>query len=140
MQRKFQIVVVEDNEPDVFLVREALQLAGLDFELHAVDNGENAVEFIDKVEGDDTLPRPDLVLLDLNLPKKGGGLVLERVRRSPTCGHVPVVVLTSSDSPQDKAQAARLGATQYFRKPSRLEEFMKLGPLVRELLDPEQAG
>jgi CheY-like chemotaxis protein len=56
------------------------------------------------------------------------------VRQSPRCGQIPVVILTSSDSQRDKAQAADLNATGYFRKPSRLDEFMKLGPYVRDLL------
>jgi len=82
-----------------------------------------------------------LFLLDLNLPKKSGGQVLERVRQSVRCGAVPVVILTSSDSNKDKAQAANLKATGYFRKPSRLDEFMKLGPYLRDLLtNPPQAN
>jgi CheY-like chemotaxis protein len=75
-----------------------------------------------------------LFLLDLNLPKKSGGQILERVRQSPTCAQVPVVILTSSDSQRDKTQAADLKATGYFRKPSRLDDFMKLEPYIRDLL------
>ncbi len=138
--RPFQILVVEDAEPDVFLVREALEHSGLEFELHVLDDGEKAVDFLDSVDRDEQVPRPDLILLDLNLPKKSGGQVLERVRQSGTYGQIPVVILTSSDSPKDKAQAAHLRATEYFRKPSHLDEFMKLGPLVLELLNPKPAG
>lgn len=134
---QFQIVLVEDAEPDVFLVREALNLGGLDFSLRVLDDGEKAVEFIDKVDRGETEPCPHLVLLDLNLPKKSGVQVLERMRQSHRCGRVPVIILTSSDSPKDKEQVARLGATQYFRKPSKLVEFMKLGQVVRELLGGE---
>ena len=132
--RRFHIVLVEDAEPDVLLVREALEQSGLDFELQVFDDGEQGVDFIDTMDRDANLGRPHLFLLDLNLPKKTGGQILERVRQSPTCGKVPVVILTSSDSQKDKAQAAFLNATGYFRKPSRLEEFMKLGPYVRDLL------
>ena len=135
-ERPFQILVVEDAEPDAYLVREALEHSGLSFDLHILDDGEKAVDFFDSVERDDSLPRPNILLLDLNLPKKSGSQVLERVRRSRACANIPVVILTSSDSPKDKSQAAQLGATQYFRKPSRLDEFMRLGPLVRELLEP----
>ena len=131
---RFHIVLVEDAEPDVLLVREALEQSGLDFELQVFDDGEQGVDFIDTMDRDVSLGRPHLFLLDLNLPKKTGGQILERVRQSPTCGKVPVVILTSSDSQKDKAQAAFLNATGYFRKPSRLDEFMKLGPYVRDLL------
>lgn len=131
---RFRIVLVEDAEPDVFLVREALQRAGLESDLEVLDDGEKAVDFIDKLEQDPAVPRPHLVLLDLNLPKKSGSQVLERVRQSPACEDVPVVILTSSESPVDKERAAQLKATEYFKKPSRLDEFMKLGPLVRDLL------
>jgi two-component system, chemotaxis family, response regulator Rcp1 len=135
-----QIVLIEDAEADVFLVREALALGGLNFSLRVLDDGEKAVEFIEKVEESETEPCPQLVLLDLNLPKKSGTQVLERMRQSQRCGHVPVIVLTSSDSPKDKEQTARLGANQYFRKPSRLAEFLKLGEIVKELLKSDPPG
>jgi chemotaxis family two-component system response regulator Rcp1 len=131
---RFHIVLVEDAEPDVLLVREALEQSGLDFELQVFDDGEQGVDFIETMDRDVSLHRPHLFLLDLNLPKKTGGQILERVRQSPTCGQVPVVILTSSDSQKDKAQATFLNATGYFRKPSRLDEFMRLGPYVRDLL------
>lgn len=131
---RFHIVLVEDAEPDVLLVREALEQSGLEFELKVFDDGEQGVAFVDTMDEDDTLKRPHLFLLDLNLPKKTGRQILERVRQSPRCGQIPVVILTSSDSQKDKAQAADLNATGYFRKPSRLDEFMKLGPYVRDLL------
>ena len=69
----FRLVLVEDTEPDVFLVREALRQAGLDFELQVLEDGEKAIEFVDAIEMDRNAPRPDMVLLDLNLPKKSGG-------------------------------------------------------------------
>jgi DNA-binding response OmpR family regulator len=131
---RFNIILVEDAEPDVLLVREALEQCGLEFELQVFEDGEQGVDFVDTMDRDSTLARPHLFLLDLNLPKKTGGQILERVRLSRTCCEVPVVILTSSDSNKDKAQAAQLNATGYFRKPSRLDEFMKLGPYVRDLL------
>jgi chemotaxis family two-component system response regulator Rcp1 len=131
---RFHIVLVEDAEPDVILVREALEQSGLEFDLRVFDDGEQGVDFVDNMDRDTTITRPHLFLLDLNLPKKSGGQILERVRQSPACAQVPVVILTSSDSQRDKAQAANLKATGYFRKPSRLDEFMKLGPYIRDLL------
>jgi len=135
----FRILLVEDAEADVYLVREALDHCGLRYELSVLNDGEKAIDFVDNVDRDEGVPTPHLVLLDMNLPKWSGGQVLERVRRSARFGDVPVVILTSSDSPQDKAAAARLQATLYFRKPSNLDEFMKLGRQVRELLNPKSA-
>jgi CheY-like chemotaxis protein len=134
----FRIVLVEDAEPDVFLVREALRQSGLEFELCVLEDGEKAAEFIAGLDRDQTLPCPDLLLLDLNLPRKDGEQVLARLRQSSRCAHVPVLIVTSSDSPSDKARAARLGATEYFRKPSQLDDFMKLGSLVRHLLETQR--
>lgn len=131
---RFRIVLVEDAELDVFLVREALERAGLESEMEVLEDGEKAVDFIDRLDTDPTVGCPHLVLLDLNLPKKSGMQVLERMRQSPACGQVPVVILTSSDSPADRERIAQFEATKYFRKASRLDEFMKLGPLVRDVL------
>ena len=135
-----EIVLVEDAEPDVFLVREALGLGGLDFSLRVFDDGEKAVEFIEAIDRGEADPPPHLLLLDLNLPKKTGAEVLERVRKSARCARIPVIVLTSSDSPKDKELTARLGATHYFRKPSRLAEFMRLGEIVRDMLARQVAS
>jgi CheY-like chemotaxis protein len=136
----FHIVLVEDAEPDVLLVREALEQSGLLFELQVFDDGEQGVDFVENLDRDQTMVRPHLFLMDLNLPKKTGGQILERLRQSTTCGQIPVVILTSSDSQKDRDQAAHLKATGYFRKPSRLDEFMKLGPYVRDLLTQKRQG
>jgi CheY-like chemotaxis protein len=72
------------------------------------------------------LKRADHLLLDLNLPRRTGTEVLRRLRQSPRCGHIPVVILTSSDAPKDREYANRLAADSYFRKPSDLKEFMKI--------------
>jgi DNA-binding response OmpR family regulator len=127
-----RILLIEDSEPDVFLVREALEQCELSVGLEVLEDGERAVVLIDRIDHEG-IRAPDLILLDLNLPKRSGAQVLERIRRSPVCVQTPVVIFTSSDSPKDKAQTAELGAT-FFRKPSRLNEFMMLGPLVERLL------
>ncbi len=132
-----RILLIEDAEPDVFLVREALRQAGISSDLTVLDDGEKAVDFIDRLDQDPDSPCPNVVLLDLNLPKRSGDQILERMRRSRRCGEVTVIIVTSSDSPKDRAQTAELGATLYFRKPSRLDEFMALGALVRGVLGGE---
>ncbi len=137
---RLNILLIEDAEPDVFLVREALKSAGLDFELNVLDDGEKAVDYIDTLDRNANKECPELVLLDLNLPKRTGDQILEHMRHSDRCKDVPVVIVTSSDSPRDKAEASRLGATQYFRKPSRLDEFMRLGSVVRTLVQHPADG
>lgn len=131
---RFQIVLIEDAEPDVFLVREALESAQVKFDLHVIQDGEQAVGYVERLNrgGDDAMPH--LFLIDLNLPRKSGDKVLEHLRQSEKLGDIPVVILTSSDSPKDRAKATQYQVTAYFRKPSRLEEFLKLGPLVASLL------
>lgn len=135
MTEKFHIWLVEDSEADELLMRQALKLNGIDCDFQVSEDGEKAFDYIEAIDKSGARPEPDIVLLDLNLPRKSGARVLERIRQSPRCGRVPVVIVTSSDSPGDKGQTARLGATRYFQKPLDLGEFMKLGPLVREVLN-----
>ena len=80
------------------------------------------------------IPIPDLVLLDLNLPKNGGLQVLTAIRQHPRLGAVPVIVTSSSQSPRDQAETARLGIECYLPKPPDLEEFMQIGAILKEVL------
>jgi CheY-like chemotaxis protein len=129
------IVLVEDSAADVFLVREALEQAGVRAELQILEDGEVAIGFLEAIESNEKAPRPNLVILDLNLPLVSGEKVLEHVRQMRRCGSTPVIILTSSESPRDRDAVIRLGATDYFRKSSNLDEFMALGFVVRNLLD-----
>ena len=132
-------MLAEDNPADALLVGEALNLYQLSAVLHIFDDGEKAFEFIQNTEHDDFAPCPALALLDLNLPRKSGLEILARIRQSPKFKDVPVVIVTSSDSPKDRAETARLGANRYFRKPSGYEEFLRLGQVVQEVIDERQA-
>jgi CheY-like chemotaxis protein len=134
MTEKLHIWLVEDSEADELMMRQALKLDGMDCDFQVSEDGEKAIDFIETIDRTESAAQPHIVLLDLNLPRKSGARVLERIRQSPKCGRMPVVIVTSSDSPGDKGQVARLGATRYFQKPLDLGEFMKLGPLVREIL------
>ncbi|HEY1215919.1 MAG TPA: response regulator [Bryobacteraceae bacterium] len=125
--------MIEDNPADVYLVREALQENAVRCELILITNGERATEFIEAFDGGDACG-PDLVILDLNLPRKSGLYVLGRIRTSQKCNQVPVVILSSSDSQKDKSDAAILGASLYLQKPSRLAEFLKLGTVFKDML------
>ena len=128
-----RILIVEDNRGDVLLVEVALREAGLRFELIHLADGEKAVNYLRKIatgsNGDLSL---DLVLLDLNLPKRDGWEVLEELRSVPMERPVPVVILSSSSAPHDMARAERLGVSKYIRKPSTLDEFLAIGQIIKQ--------
>lgn len=132
---RLQILLAEDNRADVFLIREALQEHHIDHDLHVVEDGGQAIEYVDRMGLDEALPCPDVVLLDMNLPKVEGPQVLSALRRHPACSLTPVIVVSSSDAARDRDEMARLGVSHYFRKPSNLDDFMKLGSLVREIAE-----
>ncbi len=129
-----RILVVEDNSGDVFLIRDALKTAEIDADIQIVHDGQAAIRFVDAADADLNAQVPNIVLLDLNLPKRSGDEVLRHIRRSARCGHAPVLIVSSSDAFTDRSTAAELGVSGYFRKPSDYDDFMKLGPLVKEIL------
>jgi DNA-binding response OmpR family regulator len=106
----------------------------LEAELEILDDGGKAVHWIRQADQDASFPIPDLILLDLNLPRKSGTDVLKLIRRSPRFDGVGVIITTSSDSERDSREAAVLGANGYFRKPSNYAAFLRLGVLVKEFL------
>jgi DNA-binding response OmpR family regulator len=126
--------LAEDNLPDALLVREAIRMENLPLEVYPATDGEQAIAFIELAEQDPQAPIPDIVLLDLNLPKVDGFEVLRRIRASGKYKHIPVLIITSSDSPSDREESAKLGAS-YFRKPPNYEEFMKVGASLRRFLE-----
>jgi CheY-like chemotaxis protein len=128
------ILLAEDNSADVELVREALEDRAIGFELQVVEDGERAIDFIERIDRDSALHCPKLFLLDLHLPKRDGAEVLRYLRASERCGQTPVLILTSSDSPQDRETAARNAALHYFRKPSTLEQYLQLGDVVKNII------
>lgn len=131
--KRLNLLLAEDNLPDALIVREAIKIADLPLNIFIVADGQQAIDFIARAEQDATAPCPQLLLLDLNLPKKDGFEVLARLRASEKCRDVPVLVITSSDSPGDRSQAAQFGA-RYFRKPPSYDEFIKLGGVLRQVL------
>jgi DNA-binding response OmpR family regulator len=124
---------VEDSRADASLVREALTEHHVEAELIIVTDGENAINLIEEIDGT-SAGCPDLVILDLNLPKKSGREVLQAMRLSRVCRQANVIVLSSSDAKQDVDEAHQLGVTKYIRKPLRLDEFLKLGATFKEML------
>ena len=126
--------MVEDSEGDVFLVRRALQKHGLKHDLIVARNGEEALRLLDQAEKGPAADVPQMVLLDLNLPKVSGGQILSHIRGRQALAGLPVIVLTSSDSVADRDSALALGANVYFRKSTDLQSFMELGEVVKKLL------
>ena len=120
------ILLVEDSPADVDLTREALEDAKVRNTLHVVNDGVAAMEFL-RQEGDyANAPRPDLILLDLNLPKKDGREVLADVKADPALRRIPVVVLTTSEAEQDILRSYDLHANCYVTKPVDLEQFISV--------------
>jgi DNA-binding response OmpR family regulator len=127
------ILLVEDNPADALLVEEALNEHQVKAELLVLGDGEKAIQFVERFDMAAT-PCPRLVILDLNLPKRSGKDVLRCIRNTAQWNHVPVVILSSSNAPDDRRETARLGANQYIRKPSELEEFLSIGAVFKQLL------
>ena len=133
------MLIVEDSEADIFLIEEAMAATGLPVTIHIAKDGEQAIQFFNQIDVDPGLPSPAIVILDINLPRKQGGDVLKHVRRSRRGADALVVVASTSDSKRDREEMQRLGAAAYFRKPSDYDEFMKLGDIVKGLLDARSA-
>ena len=120
------ILLVEDNPGDERLTREALKEGKVYSNLHWVKDGVEALEFLRKQGKYAGKPRPDIILLDLNLPKKDGRGVLADVKQDPALRHIPVVVLTSSQAEQDIVRAYELHANCYVTKPVDLDQFIRV--------------
>jgi DNA-binding response OmpR family regulator len=110
-------------------------MAQVDADIYVASDGQAAIVFIDSINAGEDTPCPDLVLLDMNLPKKNGNDVLKHLRSSNRCAQTLVLIVSSSHTPRDRAAIADYEVSGYFRKPSEYAEFMKLGPIVKRLLD-----
>ena len=130
--RPVEILLVEDNPGDVRLTTEVLKDAKLCNNIHVVIDGVEAMDFLRR-RGDHTAAvRPDLILLDLNLPRMDGREVLEVIKADPDLKHIPVVVLTTSTAEQDILKSYALHANCYISKPVDLEQFSKVVSSIEE--------
>jgi len=122
--KPINILLVEDNPGDADLAREALEDSKFNNNLQVVDDGEKAMAFLHRegVYGD--APRPDLILLDLNLPKKDGRQVLAEIKADPELMRIPVVILTTSRAEEDVLKSYNLHANCYITKPIDLNQFL----------------
>jgi two-component system, chemotaxis family, response regulator Rcp1 len=126
------ILLVEDNEGDARLLREVLSEINKDVRLHVATDGLEAIAFLRYQGTHLDAPRPDLILLDLHMPKMDGLEVLARVKTDPWLATIPIIVLTSSHSEMDIVQSYKLMANCYLAKPAELKQFESL---VRSLND-----
>ncbi len=129
-----RVLIIEDNSGDARLIREALKEAKLKFEVTHVNDGEQAIDLVKRCEYTDGT-RPDLILLDLNLPKWNGWQVFSAIRAQPCLQEIPVVIFTSSPNPMDRMRAESADRSTYIRKPATLEEFMAVGREIRRFAE-----
>lgn len=121
-----QILLVEDNPGDVRLTRESLRECKVLNKLHVVDDGVKALAFLRRAGEYASVQRPNVIILDLNLPRKDGREVLDEIKADPDLRRIPVVVLTSSEAEQDIVKEYNLHANCYITKPLLLHQFMKM--------------
>lgn len=124
--RAADFLLVEDNPGDVRLTQEALRSHKVQNNLHVVGDGEEAMAFLRRQGKYADAPRPDIILLDLNLPRKDGREVLADIKSDPNLKTIPVVVITSSEAEQDVIKSYNLNANCYVTKPVNLDQFIKV--------------
>ena len=122
-KNNFKILLVEDNPADVRLTKQAIQKSELVSQLDVVKDGVEAIKFLQKFKKDSHVDRPDLILLDLNLPKKSGLEVLKEIKEDEDLRRIPVVVLTISSNEEDLLKAYNLHANCFINKPLNIKEF-----------------
>jgi len=130
--KRIDVLLVEDDAGDVELTKEGLLAAKMMVNLHVVDDGEKALKFLRKEPPYTAAVRPDIILLDLNMPRKNGQETLKEIKADATLRSIPVVVLTTSDAEADIVKCYDLGANCYITKPIGFEAFTKVVGMIEE--------
>lgn len=144
--RPVEILLVEDNEGDVFLTKQMFSKSVISHNISVAMDGEEALDFLYKRDGHESATRPDLVLLDLNMPKKDGREVLQEIKQDEDLRSIPVVVITSSNDDKDVAGSYSLHANSYLVKPVDLDGFTNIVKSIEDYwfsavtLPPHQAN
>lgn len=125
-----EILLVEDELPDVTLIKLSFKNAKIANHLHVAGDGIEAMNFLKKVGAFAEAPTPDLILLDLNMPRKNGMQVLEELKSDPQLKTIPVVIMTSSDSEEEVIKSYKLHANCYIRKPIEISELEKIVAVI----------
>ena len=129
------IFLVEDNPADVELFQMALQEVGVKYDLVLFEDGAEVINYVCNPETADLQKMPDLMVLDLNLPRNDGLEILQVVRNKPAFADLPIAVLSSSSSSRERASLATFKVREFIAKPPDLEQYMNIGQIVRNLLD-----
>ena len=129
-RRAVDVLLIEDDSGDILIIREALETHEIRNILHVARDGQEGLDYLYQRGSHDGAPRPDLILLDLNLPKYDGRQLLERIKSDPDLCHIPIVVLSTSAAEDDILRSYRLHANAYVTKPVGFEQFMKV---IREI-------
>jgi len=124
------VLLVEDDPGDVVLIKEAFEFNKVHNALHVVSDGVQALDFLYRRNGHEGAPRPDLVLLDLNLPRKDGREVLEEVKADSDLRTIPIVVLTTSEAEEDILRSYDLHANAYVTKPVDFDRFIEVVRMI----------
>lgn len=127
--KPIDILLVEDNETDVKITLRAFSKVAIKNTIHVVNDGQEALDFMHhegKYKDKDKFPRPDLILLDINLPKLDGFQVLEELKKDIRFNYIPIVMLTSSRDQEDIARSYRDGAASFIPKPLNYDDFVKV--------------
>ena len=132
MAKPVEVLLVEDNPGDIRLTQEALRESAFDVHLNVARDGVEALDFLNQRETFTDAPRPDLILLDLNLPRKNGREVLSEIKQDPDLKRIPVLVMTTSRAEQDIQKAYALNANCYIAKPMDLNEFLRIVRTIEE--------
>ena len=121
--RPYQVLLIEDSRADVLMTRKSLEQGTIPLELHVTHDGVEAMKFVRRVPPYHSAPVPDLILLDLNLPRKDGREVLSEIKTDEELKSIPVIVLTTSQAEEDRVRSYKLHANCYVTKPVDFESF-----------------
>ena len=133
-----RLAVVEDNPADVYILCKALQQIGLRFTVDHLQDGEVALDFFLQQGNYAAAQRPDVIILDLNLPRINGDEVLRRVRLHPDLRDLPVIVLSTSDTAEDLQKLTALGVAYHFVKSGDLSTYLAVGRAIQEMQESSQ--
>jgi len=132
MRPMHELLIVDDNPADIALAREALSACAYRGEINSVEDGAEAIAFLNRHGDYENALKPDLVLLDLNLPKQNGLSVLAAIRASPDLRRIPVIIFSTSQLSKDIARSYELGANCYVSKPGNLNDFFSIMKTIEQ--------